>query len=61
MVHWFVSGQLGFLTFVVVVVVVVVVLFFRFVDCVFPLGGGGVLGSIFAGYVSLSFPNPYPI
>ena len=26
-----------------------------------PLGGGGVLGSIFAGYVLLTSPNPYPI
>ena len=26
-----------------------------------PGGGGGVLGSIFAGYVPLASPNPYPI
>ena len=24
-------------------------------------GGGGVLGSMFAGYVPLTSPNPYPI
>ena len=24
-------------------------------------GGGGVLGTIFAGYVPLASPNPYPI
>ena len=26
-----------------------------------PGGGGSVLGSIFAGYVPLASPNPYPI
>ena len=26
-----------------------------------PGGGGGVLGSIFAGYVPLAPPSPYPI
>ena len=26
-----------------------------------PRGGGGVLGSIFAGFVPLASPNPYPI
>ena len=29
--------------------------------CCGPGGGGGVLGSIFAGYVPLASPNPYPI
>ena len=31
------------------------------VDTAFKPGGGGVLGSIFAGYVPLASPSPYPI
>ena len=31
------------------------------VSCVDCNPGGGVLGSIFAGYVPLAFQNPYPI
>ena len=36
-------------------------LFIKSSDTIQSPGGGGVLGSIFAGYVPLAYPDPYPI